>query len=190
MSGPVSRPAVTDVVLTWPARLRGLVRGSSVALAVMGAVVGALAGVIVTLIAATAQLLHAFNFGIPIDVRLSAADRIAPWRALAAPVFGGVLLGLIELWRRRAGAGPTADPVEANALRGGRMSLRDSALVTLQTLISNGFGASVGLEAAIPRSAPASPRGWASGSTCGGAICASWSVAGPPGPSRRPSGPR
>ena len=147
MSGPVSRPAVTDVVLTWPARLRGLVRGSSVALAVMGAVVGALAGLIVTLIAATAQLLHAFNFGIPIDVRLSAADRIAPWRALAAPVFGGFLLGLIELWRRRAGAGPTADPVEANALRGGRMSLRDSALVTLQTLLSSGFGASVGLEA-------------------------------------------
>ena len=147
MSDQVRQPVTSEVVLAWPARLRGLVRGSSVALALMGALVGAMAGVLVTLIAATAQFLHAFSFGIPIDVRLSAVDRIAPWRAIAAPVFGGVLLGLIEIWRRRSGARPTADPVEANALRGGRMSLRDSLLVTLQTLISNGFGASVGLEA-------------------------------------------
>jgi CIC family chloride channel protein len=37
--------------------------------------------------------------------------------------------------------------VEANALRGGRLSLRDSIVVSGQTLISNGCGASVGLEA-------------------------------------------
>ncbi len=37
--------------------------------------------------------------------------------------------------------------MEANALRGGRMSLRDSLVVSIQTLISNGCGASVGLEA-------------------------------------------
>ena len=147
MSSPVTEAGSIVRELAWPARLRSVVRGSSVALAVMGAMVGAMAGVIVTLIAGTAQLLHAFSFGIPIDVRLSAVDRIAPWRAIAAPVFGGLLLGLIELWRRRMGARPTVDPVEANALRGGRMSLRDSALVTLQTLLSNGFGASVGLEA-------------------------------------------
>ncbi len=42
---------------------------------------------------------------------------------------------------------PGVDPVEANALRGGRMSLRDSVIVSQQTLISNGCGASVGLEA-------------------------------------------
>ena len=39
------------------------------------------------------------------------------------------------------------DPIEANALRGGRMAMRESLLVCLQTLISNGSGASVGLEA-------------------------------------------
>jgi len=39
------------------------------------------------------------------------------------------------------------DPIEANALRGGRLSLRDSVVVSGQTLISNGCGASVGLEA-------------------------------------------
>ena len=39
------------------------------------------------------------------------------------------------------------DPIEANALHGGRMSIRDSLIVALQTIVSNGFGASVGLEA-------------------------------------------
>ncbi len=39
------------------------------------------------------------------------------------------------------------DPIEANALHGGRMSLTDSIIVAVQNLISNGFGASVGLEA-------------------------------------------
>ncbi len=147
MSDPHSATNSFDLRLRWPARLRSLVRGSSVALAVMGAIVGMLAGVIVTLLSESAQFLHAFNFGIPIDVRLSAADKVAPFRAILAPVAGGVLLGLIELWRKRIGARATVDPVEANALRGGRMSLRDSLIVTAQTLISNGFGASVGLEA-------------------------------------------
>jgi CIC family chloride channel protein len=40
------------------------------------------------------------------------------------------------------------DPIEANAMHGGRMSLRDTALVGAQTVLSNGVGASVGLEAA------------------------------------------
>lgn len=39
------------------------------------------------------------------------------------------------------------DPVEANALHGGRLSIKDSLVLIVQTLISNGFGASVGLEA-------------------------------------------
>ena len=35
------------------------------------------------------------------------------------------------------------DPIEANALHGGRMSMRDNLIVAAQTLLSNGFGASV-----------------------------------------------
>ncbi len=45
-------------------------------------------------------------------------------------------------WNRR-----TVDPIEANALHGGRMSLSDSLFVTAQTVLSNAVGASVGLEA-------------------------------------------
>jgi len=39
------------------------------------------------------------------------------------------------------------DPIEANALYGGRMSFRGSVIVALQTTWSSGVGASVGLEA-------------------------------------------
>ncbi len=53
----------------------------------------------------------------------------------------------METRRRKKKIRAAVDPVEANALRGGRMSFRDSVVVTLQTLISNSAGASVGLEA-------------------------------------------
>ena len=62
-------------------------------------------------------------------------------------MLGGLLLGAIDVWLSRRKAPPAVDPVEANALRGGRMSLRQSLLVATQTVISNGCGASVGLEA-------------------------------------------
>ena len=61
---------------------------------------------------------------------------------------GGLLLGVVTwLWVARRPK-PAVDPVEANALHGGRMSMRDSLFVGVQSIISNGFGASVGLEAA------------------------------------------
>ncbi|MCC2100626.1 MAG: chloride channel protein, partial [Hyphomicrobiales bacterium] len=40
------------------------------------------------------------------------------------------------------------DAIEANALLGGRMSIGGSLFITAQTMVSNGFGGSVGLEAA------------------------------------------
>ncbi|MGN8544166.1 chloride channel protein [Bradyrhizobium sp. 13971] len=40
-----------------------------------------------------------------------------------------------------------ADAIEANALYGGRVSFRGSLPISIQTLLSNGFGGSVGLEA-------------------------------------------
>ncbi len=78
---------------------------------------------------------------------LSSLERLdSPWLALV-PACGGLLLGAgsrVLLRRRR---GRPIDAIEANALAGGRMSLVDSAVIGAQTLLSNGFGASVGLEA-------------------------------------------
>ncbi len=134
-------------VLHTPHVLRALVRADEIWLVVLAAFVGACTGVIVHLMTAAAQFLHLLLFGIDIDQHLSATAQVAPLRALLVPPLGGLAfglfsLGIARLWPRRA-----VDPIEANALYGGRMSLNDSIIVMLQTIFSNGVGASVGLEA-------------------------------------------
>ena len=129
------------------ARLRAFLRASELGLVALAIGVGALAGLSVSLMTSIANLAHVLIYGIPFDVRLSAAERVRPAAAFAAPMLGGLALGAIDSWRTRRKLPPAVDPVEANALRGGRMSLADSALVSTQTVVSNGVGASVGLEA-------------------------------------------
>ncbi|OYX29445.1 MAG: chloride channel protein [Caulobacterales bacterium 32-69-10] len=142
----LSLPLFTEARGRW-AQLRALVRSREVFLVVAAILVGAGAGLLVTIMAKASQLAHVFLFGIPLDQHLSASAAVPPLVALTAPVAGGLILGAMEWWRRHRNIPQAVDPVEANALRGGRMSLRDSLVVSLQTLISNGCGASVGLEA-------------------------------------------
>ena len=61
---------------------------------------------------------------------------------------GGVLLALLAKYVAPRFRGRVHDAIEANALLGGRMSIGGSLFITLQTMVSNGFGGSVGLEAA------------------------------------------
>jgi CIC family chloride channel protein len=128
-------------------RLRALLRSNEFYLIPLALVVGTVAGAIVTLMSEIAQIAHVLIFGIPIDVRLSANAYVNPVTAFAAPAIGGFSLGVMEWLRRRWRIANAVDPVEANALRGGRLSARDSVVVSGQTLVSNGCGASVGLEA-------------------------------------------
>jgi CIC family chloride channel protein len=128
-------------------RLRAFVRSSEFALALIALVVGAGAGVMVMLMSRAVQWLHVLLFGIDLNQRLSVAAHIPPWRTLTAPVAGGLLLGLALWWLARGGRRPAVDPIEANALHGGRVSVFDSLVVGAQTLLSNGSGGSVGLEA-------------------------------------------
>jgi CIC family chloride channel protein len=127
--------------------LRALLRSSELALVVVASLVGLIAALCVTGMTQTAIALHILIFNLPFDVRLSAVDSISPWAAFSALSLGGLSLGLMERWRLKHKIPAPVDPIEANALRGGRMSLRDSFVVGMQTLISNSVGASVGLEA-------------------------------------------
>jgi CIC family chloride channel protein len=127
--------------------LRALLRSNEFYLIPLALVIGIVAGAVVTLMSEIAQIAHVLIFGIPIDVRLSANAYINPIVAFVAPALGGLSLGIMEWWRRRLKITNAVDPIEANALRGGRLSARDSVVVSGQTLISNGCGASVGLEA-------------------------------------------
>ncbi len=126
-------------------RVRALLRRDEISLILLGFLCGSAAGLFAACILKASLLLHLLLFGAE---HLSALDRIEPrWRALA-PLAGGLLLGASGIYLRKWRPNRPVDPIEANALRGGRMSLPDSIGIVAQTVVSNGFGASVGLEAA------------------------------------------
>ena len=130
-----------------PRRLRAFVRAHETSLVVLAALVGAVGGFIVSAMAAAVELLHVVLFNLEMGARLSSQIKIDPLRALLVPSLGGLLLGLAFLWLSRWRPAREVDPIEANALHGGRMSFRGSLIVALQTIWSSGVGASVGLEA-------------------------------------------
>ena len=138
----VPRPALIAL-----ATARARLRASEFGMAALAVGVGVLAGLCVAAMTKIVNVAHVAIFGIPFDIHLSAAQRVAPLAAFGGPMLGGLALGAIDMWLARRKAPPAVDPVEANALRGGRMSLSQSLLVATQTVISNGAGASVGLEA-------------------------------------------
>ena len=127
--------------------LRGEIRASEIWLVVIAALIGAAAGLATIVIGGGAHTLQMWLYHMDFDERLSAMQKVDPRCLIALPLGGLVLVILSWAWARGRATVPV-DPVEANALRGGRMSFRDSLFVTVQTLCSNGFGASVGLEAA------------------------------------------
>jgi CIC family chloride channel protein len=129
------------------ALLRSRIRASELWLVAVAVFIGAAAGVLTVAVSVSAHALQALIFGLAAGQRLSASASIAPLRALALPVGGAVLGAVTWAWTRRRPK-PPVDPVEANALHGGRMSIKDSLFVGVQSIISNGSGASVGLEAA------------------------------------------
>ncbi|WP_066819191.1 chloride channel protein [Sphingomonas mali] len=139
-------PAPAGTPLRLP-KLRALVRTKEILLLPLALLIGVATGTAVVAMSLAAQAAHAVLYGIPLDVRLSASAAVDPVAAMAGPAVGGLLLGLMEYCRQRWKLSPVVDPVEANALRGGKLSLRDSLIVSGQTLVSNGAGASVGLEA-------------------------------------------
>lgn len=130
-----------------PQLLRTLVRIDDVWLVLVAAVVGVAAGLGVVAINAISLTMHYNLFALPAGEDLSESPSLTPLRAIAVPVLGGLVLGLVSwlftrLWPRKM-----IDPIEANALYGGRVSLLDSLIVAVQTAWSNGVGASVGMEA-------------------------------------------
>ncbi len=128
--------------------MRAVVRGRASALLVIAAFIGAASGLLVAAMSAASQKMHEIFFQIPPGASLSVTVVPEIWRMLAIPALGGATLAVLGLWAKDRFRGRLADAIEANALHGGRLSARGSLYISLQTLISNGCGASVGLEAA------------------------------------------
>ncbi len=129
--------------LAW---VRRRIRASEFAFIVLAVGIGALAGLSSVILGALARTLQHWLFALPHATRLSAMPALGTVALLALPA-GGIILALFS-WVTRARKRRLVDAVEANALHGGRMSMTDSLVISGQTLLSNGFGASVGLEAA------------------------------------------
>ncbi|WP_137131522.1 chloride channel protein [Rhizobium sp. FY34] len=128
-------------------RKKAFARGSEIGLIVSGATIGVAAGTAVSVMSWISRAMHSLIFGIDMSEWLSSAEIDNRLIVLIAPIIGGMLLGLFLYILSRKRRRPIIDPIEANALYGGRISLTDSFIVAAQNLISNGFGASVGLEA-------------------------------------------
>jgi CIC family chloride channel protein len=132
----------------FPFWLRAFVRTREIGLVLAAIVIGAVSGLLVAAMSQATQNMHVALFGIPIDERLSAQEGLVWWRAVLITTMGGGVLALLAWWAGNRFRGRLADAIEANALHGGRLSVGGSIYITAQTLISNGFGMSVGLEAA------------------------------------------
>ncbi|HEU5017375.1 MAG TPA: chloride channel protein [Pseudolabrys sp.] len=143
---PSSAATRPRLALEVPHRLRALVRTRDSNIILLAAVIGVLAGLVVAIMGAAVGFMHLVAFGLDPGERLSGRTSLDPIRAFVTPCLGGLLFGVVSAYiaRRR---GSEVDPIEANALHGGRMSMRGSLIVAAQTVWSSGVGASVGLEA-------------------------------------------
>ncbi|WP_085126180.1 chloride channel protein [Tistlia consotensis] len=131
----------------WRHFTRHQVRDSELALLVLSAALSLVVSAGVAMLHEASGWLHALLYLTPLDGHLSAGDVGDRRRLLLVPVLGGLVYGLIAEAVRRLRKRDVVDPIEANALYGGRMSLGDSLSLTALAMISLGVGASVGMEA-------------------------------------------
>jgi CIC family chloride channel protein len=129
-------------------RTAARLRDSELFLLALALGAGVAAGLGVVAIDLLRDLVRLLAFALPPGKHLSNATNLAPMRVLLALVVGGLLVGLTLLVLRRWRPREVVDAIEANALFGGRMSLSDSLGLVGASILSSGFGASVGLEAA------------------------------------------
>ncbi|WP_375291980.1 chloride channel protein [Qipengyuania sp.] len=125
---------------------RGWLRASEASFIVLSIGIGGAAGLLSVVLGALARTLQHFLFALPPNTRLSGVAELGLPSLLVLPLSGLIFTAFgyaVSARKRRL-----VDAVEANALHGGRMSLPDSLVISGQTVLSNGFGASVGLEAA------------------------------------------
>jgi CIC family chloride channel protein len=158
-----AKRAWRDSLAHAPQALRALVRADEIWLVGLAASIGIVCGLVVVAMSTTAQLMHELFYHLGHGEFLSSMVTVQWQLALAVPCIGGLLLGAAGWALARWRPTKVIDPIEANALYGGRLSLKDSLIVVAQTMWSNGVGASVGLEAGYTQigSAIASRLGFA-----------------------------
>ena len=146
----IARVDERDETLDEPGARRAAarLRDSELFLLALAVAAGVAAGLGVIVIDVILAVVKQVAFATPTGKHLSDAVNLAPMRVFLAPVVGGLSVGVAQLLLRRWRPREVVDAIEANALFGGRMSLGDSLGLVGVTILSGGFGASVGMEAA------------------------------------------
>jgi len=128
-------------------RLRRLLRNDHLILSVLGGVIGCLTGGAIILFRELILLVQLGLFGSASERLFLHAETIPWWHILIIPAAGGLSVGIL-VYHLMPGRRPegVADVIEANALKGGRMSARAGWGAALISAVSIGSGASVGRE--------------------------------------------
>jgi len=128
-------------------RLQNRLRSNEPTQIVVCAATGAVIGAMIAGLRRTIDLIHRLGFHLSSEHSLSTGIGVDAERILIVPVIGGLVLGVSALVMRRFHQKEVVDPIEANALHGGRMSIFDSLRLLMSTIVSNGSGVAVGMEA-------------------------------------------
>lgn len=130
-------------------------RSSEASIIMLCAPLGIVVGIVVYILREIVYGLHTLFFGLAPGSYLSEQTHIDTWRIALVPVAVCLFFGVLAYLIRRTRSAEITDPVEANALFGGRMSMGESIRLTLATMISNAAGGSLGMEAGYTQSGSA-----------------------------------
>ncbi len=130
--------------------LRRFTRNVQFILSLLAVAVGLMAGVAAIGFRYAIDFVQQLGFGFGGEQVAALAGALPAWRLLLVPLLGGLVVGLFVHFfmpgRRPQGV---AHVIEANALRGGRMSLTDGLKAAVVSAVSIGSGASVGREGPV-----------------------------------------
>jgi CIC family chloride channel protein len=130
--------------------LRRLTRNVQVILSLLAVGIGLTAGLAAIGFRYAIDFVQQLGFGFGGEQVAALAGALPAWRLLLVPLLGGLVVGLFVHFfmpgRRPQGV---AHVIEANALRGGRMSLTDGIKAAVVSAVSIGSGASVGREGPV-----------------------------------------
>src|SRR5262249_23723590 len=116
--------------------LASRLRDSEIALLVLAVAIGALVSFVTCLTGQALILIRIALFGTIYAAHLSSATGEDPVRMMAVPILGSLVYGFVAWGERRLRGRDVVDPIEANALYGGKMSLKDSIAIAVMTLFS------------------------------------------------------
>lgn len=128
-------------------QLRRVLRNEHLLLGVMALAVGAVAAYGALFFRLAVDAIQELAFSAPLDVAVPSLETLAWWHIMLVPTVGGLMIGLFLHYFHGGGRAHTiAHVIEASALRGGKISLKDGMVSAVVHGASLGVGASTGRE--------------------------------------------